>query len=79
MKSILLINVKMLIIVGILTASESLKARNVFIFQPFSFYEQLKFNVQLSVKNGPRPVCFNFFVRKLSVQTFRTLTIIEYP
>ena len=42
-------------IVGILTfismintTSESLKARNVFIFQHFSFYEQLKFHVNLS-------------------------------
>ena len=52
---ILLINVKMPIIVGILTfisiintTSESLKARKVFIFQHFSFYDQLKFHAQLS-------------------------------
>ena len=50
-----LINVKMPTIVGILTfvsmineTSESLKARKVFIFQHFSFYEQLKFSAQLS-------------------------------
>ena len=48
-KFILLINVKMPIIVGILTfismintLSERLKARNFLIFQYFSFYEQLK-------------------------------------
>ena len=41
--------------VGILTVTsmintiyESLKARHVFIFQHFSFYEQLKFRAQLS-------------------------------
>ena len=54
-KFILLINVKMPIVVGILTfvsmtntTPESLKARKVFIFQYFSFYEQLKFHAQLS-------------------------------
>ena len=54
-KFILLINVKMPTIVGILTfisrintASESFKARKIFIFQHFTFYEQLKFHVQLS-------------------------------
>ena len=55
MKFILLINVKMPTIVGILTfisrintLSERLKARNIYIFQNFSFYEQLKFHAQLS-------------------------------
>ena len=55
MKFILLINVKMPTIVGILTlismiytTSERLKARNFFICQYFSFYEQLKFHAQLS-------------------------------
>ena len=54
-KLILLINVKMSTIVGILTfismhytTSERLKARNFFICQYFSFYEQLKFRAQLS-------------------------------
>ena len=51
MKFIMLINVKMPTTVGILTfismintKSESLEARKVFIFQHFSFYEQLKFH-----------------------------------
>ena len=55
MKCILLINVKMPAIVGILTyismintTSERLKARNFFICQYFSVYEQLKFRAQLS-------------------------------
>ena len=55
---ILLINVKMPTIVGILTfisminTSEKLKARNFFICQYFSYYEQLKFgSVELSMKN----------------------------
>ena len=55
MKCILLINVKMPTIVGILTfmsmintTAERLKARNLFICQYFSFYEQLKFHAQLS-------------------------------
>ena len=50
-----LINVKMLTIVGILTfirlintVSENFKARKIFIFQHFTFYEQLKFHAQLS-------------------------------
>ena len=54
-KFILLINVKMPTIVGILTfismiitTSERLKARNVFICAYFSFYQQLKFRAQLS-------------------------------
>ena len=54
-KFILLINVKMPTIVGILTfismintTSEGLKAKNFFICQLFSFYEQLKFCAQLS-------------------------------
>ena len=54
-KFILLINVKMPTIVGILTfismintPSERLKARNFFICQYFSFYEQLKFRVHWS-------------------------------
>ena len=54
-KFILLINVKMPTIVGILTfisrintSSESLKAKKIYIFQHFCFYEQLKFCAQLS-------------------------------
>ena len=54
MKFILLINVKMSTIVGILTfismintTSERLKARNFFICQYVSFYEQLKFHAHL--------------------------------
>ena len=54
-KFILLINVKMPTIVGILTfmsrinaTSKGLRARKVFIFQHFSFYEHLKFHAQLS-------------------------------
>ena len=54
-KFILLINVIMPPIVGILTfismintSSDCLNARKIFIFQHFSFYEQLKFRVQLS-------------------------------
>ena len=48
----MLINVKILTIVGILTSismnttSESFKARKVYIFQHFSYYEQLKFHVR---------------------------------
>ena len=48
-------NLKMPTIVGILTfvgmintTSESLKARNIFIFKHFSYFEQLKFHAQLS-------------------------------
>ena len=55
MKFILLINAKMPTIVGILTfisrintSYESLKARNTYLYQYFSFYEQLKFHAQLS-------------------------------
>ena len=49
----MLINVKMpvdilTIISMINTASESLKARTIFIFEHFSFYGQLKFHAQLS-------------------------------
>ena len=54
----MLINVKVPTIVGILTfmgrintTSERLKARNIFICQYFSFYEQLKFHAQLSMKS----------------------------
>ena len=54
-KFILLINVKMPTFVGILTfismintSYASLKARNTYLFKPFSFYEQLKFYAQLS-------------------------------
>ena len=54
-KYILLINVKMSTIVGILTfismintTSERLIAKNFFICQHFSFYEQLKLHAQLS-------------------------------
>ena len=50
----MLINVKMPTIVGILTfisliniTNESLKARKAFVFQHFSFYEQLKFHAPL--------------------------------
>ena len=56
MFSIMLITVKMPTIVGILTfismintTSESLKAIKIFIFQHFSFYEQLKFHDQISL------------------------------
>ena len=55
-KFILLINVKMPTTVGILTfismikTSERLKARNFFICRHFSFYGQLKFRAQLSIK-----------------------------
>ena len=56
MKFILLINVKMLTIIGILTiismintTFEGLKARNFFICLYLSFYEQLKFHAQLYV------------------------------
>ena len=51
---IMLINVKMPTIVGILTFISmikqhmSFKARKVFIFQHFSFYEQLKYHAQLN-------------------------------
>ena len=53
--SITLIMLKNVKIVGILTiismineTSESLKARQLFIYKHFSFYEQLKFRAQLS-------------------------------
>ena len=51
-KFIMLINVKMTTIVGILifmsmmNTSEHLKARKVFIFKQFRFYEHLKFHAQ---------------------------------
>ena len=52
---IMLINVNMPTFAGMLTfismmnvTSESLKARTIFIFQHYSFYEQLKFYAQLS-------------------------------
>ena len=55
MKFIMLINDKMPTTVGILTfismtnaTPEILKAREILIFQPFSFYEQLKFHTQLN-------------------------------
>ena len=55
MNFIMIINVKMPTIVGISTiismintASVSSKARKFFIFQHFSFYEQLKFHTQVS-------------------------------
>ena len=55
MEFILLINVKMPTIVGILTfisrinaKFEGSKARKFFIFQHFSFYDQLKFYVKLN-------------------------------
>ena len=54
-KFIVLINVKIPTIVGILTfismintLNEILKARNIYLFQCFSFYEQLKIYAQLS-------------------------------
>ena len=54
MKLIMRVNVKMPTTVGILpfisminTASEHLKARTIFIFQHFRFYEQLKFYAQI--------------------------------
>ena len=54
-KFILLINVKMPTIVGILiffsminTTAEHLKARKVFTFKHFRFYDQLKCHAQLS-------------------------------
>ena len=54
-KIIILINVQMPTIVRILafysminTPSKSLKARKIFIFQYFSFYEHLKFHAKLS-------------------------------
>ena len=58
MKFIMLINVNMSTAVVILTfnitirvstTSERLKARRIFIFQHFSFYEQLKFHSELSL------------------------------
>ena len=56
MKLIMPLNFKMPTFVGILifirminATSESLKAGKVFIFQHFSFYEQLKFHAQLSL------------------------------
>ena len=55
MKFILLINVEMPTIVGILTfiskintTSECFKQKKIVIFQYFTFYELLKFHVQLS-------------------------------
>ena len=55
MKFIMLINVKMPMIVGILTLISSintvvLKQEQSFLFQHFSFYEQTKFHAQLSIK-----------------------------
>ena len=56
MKLILLLNIKMPtifwhfnIMSRINTSYESLKARNTYLFQYFSFYEQLKFDAQLSL------------------------------
>ena len=55
MKFIMLINVIMSTFAGTLifismndTVSESLKAREAFIFQHFNFFEQLKFHAQVS-------------------------------
>ena len=50
MKSILLINVTISTTVGILTFISRINtlARNTFLFQSFSFYEQMKFYAQLS-------------------------------
>ena len=63
MKFILLISVKLPTIVGSLTfismintTSERLKARNVFIFRYFGFYEQLKFSLsgeKKFINSGP--------------------------
>ena len=57
MKFIKLINIKMPTFVGILifisminTTSEHLKARKVFSFKYFGFYEDLKYHAQLSMK-----------------------------
>ena len=57
MKFIKLINVKMPTIVGILilmskinTTSENLKAKKVFSFKYFRFYEHLKYHAKLSTK-----------------------------
>ena len=57
MKFILLVNVKMPTAVGILTfislintTSDSLKASKLLICQHFSFYEQLEFHAELSLK-----------------------------
>ena len=48
-KIYLLINVKMPTLISMInTTSERLKARNVFIFQHFSFHEWLKFHIYLS-------------------------------
>ena len=56
MKFIMLTNVKMPIIVGILTfvnmkiaTSKSLEVRNFFIFQHFSIYEHWQFHAQFSL------------------------------
>ena len=47
----MLINVGILTFISMInTILNSLKARDVFIFQHFSFYEQLKFHAQLSMK-----------------------------
>ena len=58
MNFILLINVKMTIIVGILTfvsrintTSECFKQEKNDVFHYFTFYKQLKFHAQLSMKN----------------------------
>ena len=51
MKFIMLINIKMPTIFGILTfisIINTTSVRKVFIFQNFSFYEQVKFHAQLS-------------------------------
>ena len=69
----MLINVKVSTIVGIITfismintMFESLKARNVFHFQHFRFYEQLKFYAQLSMNffYNLRARSFNLFESK---------------
>ena len=61
-------NVKMPTIVDILTfismintISERLKARNFFICQYFSFYEQLKFNAQLKIFYNLEAWSFHWF------------------
>ena len=59
-------------IVGILTfirmintTSESLEARKAFIFQHFSFYEPLKFHVQLSMIKNLKPQGVFLVLKKL--------------
>ena len=71
MKFILLINVKVPTIIDNLsfmssTASESSKARVIFIFQHLSFYEQLEFYTQLSMKKFYNPKAWHIVYTLLS-------------